>query len=115
MRGEQQMHVVGHEDAGVDLAALAPGSIRQKYQISQVVRFGKKAGLVVLIVLHNVRKHIVELNAWESGDRSILVIQFEHAPFFKEFGTVFFGYEILTPSKHELVKAWCYRFQQLML
>lgn len=53
-RGDQQVHVVGHQHVGVDAAVLAPGDVAQILQIADVVDVGEEARLAVVAALDDV-------------------------------------------------------------
>jgi hypothetical protein len=50
------MHVIGHQDIGVDRARIARRQLLQMVEIAAVVVIGKKAGAAVIPALDNVQR-----------------------------------------------------------
>ena len=65
-RGEN-MHVVGHQHVGVN---IAPGGFRrllQTFEIEQIIVRLEKAGLTIVATLNHVLWHINEIEAGQAG------------------------------------------------
>ena len=63
LRGEQQMHMIGHQRVGVKHTPALLQRFSQPMQVSVVVFLCKKAGLAVVAALHDVQRHVVEVGA----------------------------------------------------
>ena len=65
--------MVGHENVGVNLATVAPGSITEPF-LGQIVGRGKKARLTVVAALHNVQRHAIKVNTGVTGHGAMLAL-----------------------------------------
>lgn len=54
----QEMHVMGHEDARVDVAALAQGDLAQVLQVAHTVYVSEEARLTTIAALDDVLRNV---------------------------------------------------------
>jgi hypothetical protein len=57
------MHMVGHQDIGMQLAILTLQSFSQPAQIGEAVLVIKKAGRAIVAALDDVQRHAVNVDA----------------------------------------------------
>jgi hypothetical protein len=63
------MHVIGHQDIGVDGAAVLVSGTPERVEIKGVVRYVKKAGMAVVATLQDMLWDAGKVNAWETCHR----------------------------------------------
>lgn len=61
------MHVVGHEDIGVHLSAIASGGILKAIQIEAVIVVGEEARLPIVAALDDMQGLSGNDHPWQSG------------------------------------------------
>jgi len=66
-RGGEQMHVVGHEHEGVNVAAVLVGALLQAVEIEAVVGLRGEGDLPVVAALHDVLRQAGEVQARAAG------------------------------------------------
>jgi hypothetical protein len=65
------MHVVAHQDVGVDLAAASNRSLCQAFQVQAPIQVAEKAGQSVVAPLHDMQRDTGYLYAAGSGHRAM--------------------------------------------
>ena len=79
--GHQEVHVVGHEDVGVDGTAPIASRLFEPVEVAVVVLFSEKAGLAIDAALDDVQRGFGELDAGATGHVSGLENQLMLTPF----------------------------------
>lgn len=67
LRRQQQMHVIGHQYTGVQLAAGIAQPIGQPRQVGAVVLIAEETGVPVVAALHDVQRYFGEVDAGAAG------------------------------------------------
>lgn len=73
LRRDQQVHVVGHQDIGVDDTVLLQCGLAQVGQVTSVVGFGKEAGQAIIAALDDVPGDPGEVWTWQTGHEGCVV------------------------------------------
>lgn len=67
LRGQQQVHMVGHQHVGMHRTAFAQGGFAQQRAITEVVRLDEEAGLAAVAALQDMLRDVGKINAWRAG------------------------------------------------
>lgn len=79
LRGHQQVHVVGHQYIGVNLAAVAQRDFPEVLQIAMPIGIGEEAGLAIVAALDNVLGNAGEVDARPACHGRLLAKEAHHA------------------------------------
>jgi hypothetical protein len=76
------MHVIGHQDVGVEFAFGFTERLTYPVQVPEVVLFAEEEGFAVVPALHDVQRHAIKVNAGAAGHECMLARKYiEPGPF----------------------------------
>jgi len=75
--GDEQVHVVGHQDIGVQGAMFFVQGFVKPVQVGVVVLFGEEARLAVVTALHDVQRDVVEVDSGAAWHKQTLLQSLE--------------------------------------
>ena len=61
LRGDQQVHMIGHEHVGVQFASCLGERFLQPMQVALVIRLAKEARLAIVAALHDMQGQAIKV------------------------------------------------------